>query len=521
MSQHPLTYVSLLLAASVGAFSVRNGGFSAWGTDTCGYVSEGQLWHSGEIYRPQPLHLWATWTRATESASPLAYRAGPIRGTEVPIYPLGFPLLIAAAISLGGSLASYLVAPITSAVLVWCVFVLAEQLAGNLAGFIAAMLVASSPVVLINTVHPMSDVPAAALWAAAWVLALRGTVGAAVTAGLIASVAILVRPNLAPLALVVAAVVASAANVPAVSRSRWPAFVTFCAMAAIGPIIVLWSQVVLYGGPFTAGYGGAEVFFQMTHVATNLRVYPRLLATTHTVLPLAGLLLTIVALFNSRILTPRGRLLALSSGAMLLLNFALYLPYLPFEHWPFLRFLLPGLTALFILFASVLAYAVRLIWVRWRWVAVVVPLAGVFVVAKGLPMTKYAMQDWRPQTRVRLMGSYLRETLPANAAVFSFFHSCAVAHYTGRQVVRADVLDPQTFDNVVDDLTAHGYRPVLVIDRELEERQFRLLFASSRFAQLDWAPRAVFTTVSSILYLDIADRQRYQNGERWPIDVLR
>ena len=46
--------------------------------------------------------------------------------------------------------------------------------------------------------------------------------------------------------------------------------------------------------------------------------------------------------------------------------------------------------------------------------------------------------DVEPRT---LLVHYLRDVLPRNAAVLSFTHSGAVRYYTGRQIVRLDLLD--------------------------------------------------------------------------------
>jgi hypothetical protein len=157
---------------------------------------------------------------------------------------------------------------------------------------------------------------------------------------------------------------------------------------------------------------------------------------------------------------------------------------------------------------------------RLRFVAFAVPFVILAVVWPGVPFARYALQDWRAQGNIRLMGHYLDEVLPTNAVVLAYTHSGAVAHYTGRDVIRMDLL-AGTLDRFVDDLIRRGHHPVFVIDQELGEGPYRQLFANSRFGQLDWEPRARFTTVTSIWYLDPLDREPYLRGARWPIDTLR
>ena len=94
----------------------------------------------------------------------------------------------------------FCVTPIAGALLVWLTFLAARALAGPLAGAMAAVLIATSPMVLYQVVQPMNDITTAALWMATFVALIhRHDWGAA---GVCCGVALLVRPNLLPLAVV-------------------------------------------------------------------------------------------------------------------------------------------------------------------------------------------------------------------------------------------------------------------------------------------------------------------------------
>jgi hypothetical protein len=140
---------------------------------------------------------------------------------------------------------------------------------------------------------------------------------------------------------------------------------------------------------------------------------------------------------------------------------------------------------------------------------------------RRIDLQRYALNDWRSQARIPMMGKYLREAMPQNAVALSFIHSGAISHYTGKSVVRLDLIEPASFDRIVADLERHGLVPVLVIDDTIEQPRFAGRFSGSRFAALDWPPRAEFTAVTTIRYFLMADRERYQRGERWPTDRLR
>jgi hypothetical protein len=493
----------VLIAGLVLAVGVRCAFFVAGGTDSSGYVSASERWRAADVFAPAPLHLWATWPNAIPSASPVAYRPALISGADISVYPLGLPVLFAAAASIGGSLAPFVVAPVFAALLTWCTFLIARSHAGSTAGLIAAVLVAASPVTLLHTVDAMSDVPATALFALAWVMSLRRSHGAGLAAGCAITAMVMVRPNLAPLALIPALLVFQSAG--------WRTALLFAASASVGPILVAWSQTVLYGGPFVPGYVEWEGFFRAAHIRPNLELYPRLIAGLFTPI----LALGVLGAFARR------SIVGWSAIAVLLLNVAIYLPYLSLDDWPFLRFLLPGLTALFILFAALIASIGTWLAARSRWLAPLALIPVLVVLWQGQPQRRYALKEWTAQRRVSLMGHYLRDVLPANAAVLSFVHSGAVRHYTGRQIVRLDLLDPSTLDRVVEDLQRYGYHPVFVLDETLEGAAFRARFPQSRFGRLDWPPRAAFTSVNTIWYFDVADRDRHARGDRWVVDHVK
>jgi hypothetical protein len=144
------------------------------------------------------------------------------------------------------------------------------------AGAWAALMIAATPVTVNHVVVPMSDVPAAAFWALAWVMSLRPGMGAATAAGAAAACAVMIRPNLAPLAVVIAAAVAAG------EQSGWPRglkrVVMFAIVASIGPALVLWSQAELYGHALQSGYRvPLESFFDSARIPDNARRYSRLL----------------------------------------------------------------------------------------------------------------------------------------------------------------------------------------------------------------------------------------------------
>ena len=103
--------------------------------------------------------------------------------------------------------------PLCAALTVWLCVRLGRELDDPAAGTFAAVLLSVSPTFLLQAVQPMSDVPVTACWMAALLLARRPNAAGAMLAGVVASLAVLIRPNLAPL---VAFVVLTCATAP-----RW------------------------------------------------------------------------------------------------------------------------------------------------------------------------------------------------------------------------------------------------------------------------------------------------------------
>jgi hypothetical protein len=510
---------ALLIAAAAVALTIHFNIFTAWGTDSAAYLHAAQRWAAGDVFTPASFVFWAPWAAGGAVEAPLGHRPGPTTGSVIGQYPLGYPLLLAAALRVGGELAAHLVAPVSLALLAWCAFLLASHLSGPWAGVLASVLTVFNPVTLLHATQPMSDVPATALWFAAFAFALYPRTSAAVSAGLAAAGAIMVRPNLAPLAGVLAVVIATQRI-----AHRWRTVALFAACAAVGPAIVLWSQAALYGGALTPGYPGYETFFSLARVPANALLYPGMIAGVHTPLIFAGLALLPWALLHLRRADSdwTAAAVAVAAAAIAAINYGLYLPYLSYTTWDSLRFVLPALIALFILFAGLLdrlrlRLAPRLAGAG----ALVVLIPAAIVLWPAREPVRFVAAAAPTYRRIQLMGPYLREALPKNAVLLTYYESAAVAMYTGKPIVRLDLIPSTALDEVIGGLQRRGHHPLLLIDDVVESRGFRASFAASVYGTLDWRARAHFVSTSEMWLMDPADRTRYVNREAWPVDVLR
>src|SRR5207237_138992 len=167
-----------------------------------------------------------------------------------------------------GDGAVFLVVPLFAGMAVWFTYVAGARAIDGRVGLLAAILVAFSPLFLLQSFEPMSDVPAVAWWTAAWAMSMSAGPWSAFGAGVAAAAAILTRPNLAPLALAVAA--SAVLSPPRLRRAA-----AFAAPVVAGCAIVAAFNDVLYGSPLLSGYGPARTLYAWANLAPNTRAYAR------------------------------------------------------------------------------------------------------------------------------------------------------------------------------------------------------------------------------------------------------
>jgi hypothetical protein len=267
----------------------------------------------------------------------------------------------------------------------------------------------------------------------------------------------MIRPTTAPLAVLVGVLVLVGGGSAAASwrHLEWRRAAVFGAFAALGPLLVLWSNTMLFGGPLEAGYKGAAGFFRWEHVWPNLVRYPSWLIDVHSVVAMAGFAAVPLALWRRSAEGRHAAAVALSATAFVVLNLAIIVPYLNFEQWTYLRFVLPAMVALFVLLAALAVWTAEWLAGRSRLLAPFALIPAVVVAWQGAPEARRALNEWRSVRSVLLMGPYLREMLPPDAVVMAYLHSGSVAYYGRRPIVRLDIVQPD-LDVVIARLQAMG-----------------------------------------------------------------
>jgi hypothetical protein len=455
------------------------GTFAAGGADSYGYVSQALLFAEGRLVDTVPLDSSYEWPHAHKTMTPLGFRMGTQPGVIAPTYPPGLPLLMMPATFVSAR-AVYFVVPLFGMLAVWLTYRLGRACGDPLAAGIAAALVSVSPTFLFQVVQPMSDVPATACWLAALLLAARTTSPAPGSAGAAASLAILIRPNLAPLAIVPLLLVTS--SVPRGRRLRSAAL--FVGAMIPAGLALVWIQSFRYGSAFGSGYGDLDHLFSWRNVGPNLERYPRWLTETHTWF----IWLAIVAPFVLLRRDARVRALGWAAFAFSAGLLAIYLPYAYFQphEWNYSRFLLPAIPLLLLLATMVAAVAIRKVPPPAR-----LPIASLlFLTLIGFCLRtaeqRHAFSIRHGEQRYLKVGDYVHRRLPADAIVFAGQHSGSIRLYGRRPIVRSDLLEPDALDPVLATLRSNGRMPFMVVD-EVEFTEFRARFGAARQAGVDQA----------------------------------
>ena len=483
-SRHALLRTVGTLVAAAAALGILSAGVlygsrTAAASDPSGYVSQSALWARGSLKIDQQFAASLPWPEASDTLTPLGYRIAP-GGAMVPTYPPGVPVLMALG-RLLGACGPYLVGPLCGALLVLFTFQLGRPIFGTAAAAIAAILVACSPVVVFMSLVPMADVPAAAFWIGALAVAVGGSAPRALMAGLLAAIAILIRPNLVPLAVFPWLMVM-------VRTPRWRdraiRTMLFAIASLPGAMAVAWVNNTLYGSPLMSGYGELGPGFRVEYAAVNFRNYSAWWLESQG--PFAFVFLA--ALWFWRKASPMRREFLVVVGFALGV-WLLYLFYLPFEAWWFLRFLVAGVPVVFLLGADAVSRAAG------KTATVRVVALGAFTVIVGSHVSRFIdtrdiLDIGRGERRYIEPALHVASVIPPDAVILAMQHSGSLRYYTGRLILRWDALDPAWLDRAVTFLRGRGI-PTYVVIEGWEDERFRSRFAGQQtLADLDRGPIA-------------------------------
>jgi dolichyl-phosphate-mannose-protein mannosyltransferase len=485
--------VALMLVLFTIAVSMYFRDSTAGGSDAFSYVTQADLWleRAPGLRIEMPIAAAAPWPDAFSTFVPFGYRKTSDGRAIVPVTAPGLSLIMALFKAIGGHCAMFIVVPLTAGLLVWSTFEIGRRLDSDALGLGAAWLAATSPTFLMFSHAIMSDVPAAACWALSVALVVRRSVRSNFAAGVSASAALLIRSNLMAIAVVV--LVWTVWREVRWRRNRgWRAPIAFAAGLLPAVVSIALMNRWLYGSASASGYGSLSGLFSTANIPINLRHFTTWLADTQTPLALAGLASLLVPV---RWLWPTS---AARAGAALLAGvtlgvLAVYIAYISFEEWWYLRFLLPAWPAIFIgtvalLRAPVVAHP-RAAWLRLVVAGIIVAL-GIRGIQQSMALGVYPPNEG--ERRYATIAELVQRVTEPNAAIVTTAHVGPLRYYASRLTVRYDIMDPAWLDRAVEWLQAQGRHPYILLE-EQEVDEFRARFAArNRLGRLEMSPILVY-----------------------------
>ena len=508
LSRIDLRLPAIILAVAIVIVGLTWSSKAAGGSDSYGYISQAELWLNGRLEIAQPWVEQVPWPNAEGTFTPLGYRAGRTRTTITPTYSAGLPMMMALAKFVAGHCAIFWIVPLSGGVLVLATFGMGRKVGGDPAGLVAAWLLATSPSFLYMLMQPMSDIPAAAAWMAAFWCITSGTIAGAIAGGLAAALAVLIRPNLAPLAFILALwfILEWRAKGPDRQRYLWQGAAFLAAMlpgvAVTAALNAFWN-----GSPFISGYGTFADIFSFRNFLANARNYAAWLSETQTPLAFVG----IAAFFvPAKWLWPDvRRSTVLVCGLFVAGVWLEYCAYLTFGAWLDLRFLLPAIGFMMVGLAVALLRLTRTTSGPMRGRRLVIALAVVFVVIMlGRHGVQFAMREavfdqQRWEMKYPIVSALVAARTEPNAVIFSSLHSGSLRYYAGRMTLAYLSLDPAWLERTISWLDAHGAHPYAVLEAS-EVNEFKERFSSANGAgRLEMTPSVFYDGLPKIYLFDL------------------
>jgi hypothetical protein len=480
-----------VLAATIAAAVVAAGimwmSLAVGGSDSYGYASEAEMWRRGDLVIAQPWTAAVPWPDADRTFAPLGYHSGPQPHTIAPTYSPGLPILMALAKTVGGQCGMFFVVPISAGIAVLATFGLGTRLATPAAGLAAAWLLATSPVFLFMLMSPMSDVPTAAAWVVAFWCATGRSVSSAAGCGVATAIAVLLRPNLAPMALLAPGwqlLMARRSDGDDRRRQIWRGLAMLLVVAPAFATVA-WLNQLWYGSPLRAGYGALGDLFAWSNIKPNIVNYATWFSSTQTPAAFAGIAALLVPF--RWIWSDRGRSFVIVVAIFVMTVWLEYCAYLVFDAWWYLRFLLPCWPFIMVGMGALAVGVAR--WLR--------PVVGVAATAAVVGLGAFGLQrairdDFgglrRGENKYPVVAEILRAHTDRTAVILSGMHSGSARYYGGRMTMTFFQLDRDWLDRAVAWLAAHGSHPYALLE-DWEVDEFRTRFGpTNAIGRLEMPP---------------------------------
>ena len=449
-------------------FLVSRASYAVGGADSSGYAQIARAILKGGLVQPvveldrlgmpnDLIHLFV----------PLAYGVGPRPGTMSAFYPVGFPLLIAAGVLIGGwDYGPFLVSPVCAALSLILIYLVGLEL-GLPQGFsiAGAVILAGSPTFIFMALQPMSDVAATCwslvtIWAA---LRSQKREGWALLAGAAFGMAFLIRPT--AILLLIPILLCMRLN---------PKTLLYFFLGGLPLALVFFAyNLTAYGHPLQTGYTHISLQDEIKIAGFTARIghYAYWLAATMSPLLLFGWL-GVAA--NRKVHWRIRAALGAWFGAYLVF----YACYGIYDAWWYTRFLLPGIPAL-ILGALLTARDVTgLSKEPSRAVQRVVLFILLFVtLGSELSYVRHfnLFVTGAAESANASSCQFADQKLPEKSLVAAMQMSGALKFYTRHMIVRCDMVEPSQWRLLKERARERGYQwYALLMPFEIEDAQKRM-----------------------------------------------
>lgn len=269
----------------------------------------------------------------------------------------------------------------------------------------------------------------------------------------------------------------------ATASRRWTRPAVTAAAAGAGFIVLAVVNWRLYGSALASGYGRLDTLFRLEHVPVNAVRYPQWLTGAEPLLLSALAAPLVAAAWRDVHRLTRAAMAAFAIVA------AIYLVYLPFDNWTYLRFLLPAFPLLYACAGFVAGAAIARLPAR-RWTGVLL-IAAAGALGAHLSLSHDALGPRRVTQRFLTAAEFVNRVLPQNAVLICHEHSGALRYYTGRSILRFGQLGADQLESALAQLQRAG-RPVFFVLDDFEVAQVREKFgATSAAGRLEMAPLQV------------------------------
>jgi len=386
------------------------------------------------------------------------------------------------------------VVPLAGAVLILATFGIGYRLVSPHLGAAAAFILATSPTFIDSQLRMMTEMPVTAAWTAAVWCVLGTTVRSALGAGVALAIAILIRPNLAPLGVVIALWVGVRVWQASANRRR-EVVRGLIILGGLGAGVVATTTMywLMYASPFESGYGPAGQYFDVAYIPPNVITYAKLFWFDMTAIGYLGLGVLIVpfARFWPGL---KDRTAILMCALLVLVVWAQFCAFLPGS--AALRFLLPCFPFIAIGFASLaLSFATSLR--RSVAAAAVVVVCGVLNASSAVRAGTF--DQWQMVYYAHI-GDAIAQRTPQNSVVLAMQHSGSIRYYGGRVTLRWDVLDKDWLDRAVGWMADRGV-PAYALLEHWELPLVKERFANQKLAAVFDQPPAF--TMGDIAFFDL------------------